>query len=99
MKWLLLLLFSQFADVVTTGFLIYRGGWETNPVALAIVHSGGILPLLLTKMALVVLAGLLMCRAARYGQRFARFVELVVCGIAIAFFVGSGWNLLVAITV
>lgn len=95
MKWLLLLLLSQLADVGTTGFGLSRGNHEANPFTSAIIHSGGLLPLLLSKMAIVVFAAFVIYRLTRHG--YGRLANTVVCWMAVVILLVSGWNLFIGI--
>jgi hypothetical protein len=95
MKWLFVLALSQLVDIGTTGYGLSRGNREANPLVLAIIHSGGLLPLLLSKMAIVVFAAFVIYRLSRYG--YGRLASTVVCWMAIAIFLVSGWNLFIGL--
>jgi hypothetical protein len=97
MKWLVALVISQVTDVLTTGFVLYRGGHEANPIALAVASSGGIPALLLMKCGFIVLAALIVYRATRYGASHIRLTNVVVGTMAVTFLVGSAWNFLVGL--
>lgn len=92
MKYLILLAFSQAADVGSTAFSIAHGAQELNPV-LGFLMTGGWEAVLLAKAALVILAAICIVHATRFGLRYIRLTNRVILVLAIIALAVAAFNM------
>ncbi len=66
---LVLLALAELADIATTAFGLTSGTWEANPAAASLLKAGGLLALILVKLALVPATGGALLLAYRFRRR------------------------------
>lgn len=97
-RYLIPLLLSQIADVVTTGIALSRGGFETNPVAAWLINQGGLLALATYKLLFVGFALLVLQLALHYGGRYLTTTKIAIVSLIVLTFLAAAWNVLVIVT-